>query len=148
MSRTPDIHLSTHEQALLEKIHFHWTSHDQLKSSLEPMAALSKSLLDRNAIPAIRLRYLNDPEFNPEGYGNSRQDMFEQDSACYGEILRHPHFLLYLEYFVFGPRLPLTVIRQFKEAAKFSGYPTAGDLDDLVSTAKRLCCTNRPRSAV
>lgn len=138
MLRVPDIHLTALEQELLKKIHFDWTDRDQLRSSLDPMAALSELLLERGAIPEIRLRYFTDPECNPGGRGKSRQNMFERNGTCADEILEHPHFLQYLQYFVFGPRLPPSVIQQFKEVATFSGYLTAGDLNDLAASARAV----------
>lgn len=138
MLRVPDIHLTAHEQELLEKILFDWTDHDQLRSSLDPMAALSESLLARGVIPVARFRYFNDPECNPGGRGKSRQDIFERNGTCGDEIMEHPNFLKYLQYFIFGPNLPSSVICQFKEMAKFSGHLTASDLSDLVPGAKAV----------
>ena len=136
--RVADIQLTAHEQGLLEKIAFDWTDHDQLRASLAPMAALSISLLGRNAIPEVRLRYFTDPDCNPGGRGKSRQDIFEKNGTCGDEILEHPHFLKHLEYFVFGPKLPTNVIQQFKEMTAFSGYLTAGDMNDLVPGARAV----------
>jgi hypothetical protein len=136
MLRVPDIQLTEQERSLLEKIHFEPSDHEQLRSSLAPMAALSKSLLERDAVPDVRLRYFTDPECNAGGRGKSRQDIFEQNGTCRAEILEHGNFLQYLEYFVFGPKLPANVISQFKETATFSGYLTAGDINDLAPGAR------------
>lgn len=136
MLRVPDIQLTEQEQGLLEKIHFEPSDHNQLRSSLAPMAALSKSLLERGAVRDVRLRYFTDPECNAGGRGKSRQDMFERNGTCGAEILKHGNFLQYLEYFVFGPKLPAKVIREFKEMAAFSGYLTAGDINDLTPGAR------------
>lgn len=136
MLQETDIQLTAHEQGLLEKIVFDWTNHDQLRSSLAPMAALAESLLDRGAIPDVRLRYFTDPDCNPGGRRKSRADMFERNGTCGDEILEHPSFLKFLEYFLSGPNLPAKVIQQFKEMAAFSGYLTAGDLNDLAPSAR------------
>jgi hypothetical protein len=136
MSRIPDIELTKHEQNLLQMIAFEWSNHDELRASLQPMAELSGSLLDRGAVPEVRLRYFTDPECNPGGRGKSRQNMFERNGIYGDEILEHPHFLKHFEYFVFGPTLPIHVIRQFREMATFSGYLTAGDINDLTSSAR------------
>jgi hypothetical protein len=136
MQKVPDIQLTAHEQSLLEQIHFDWTGHDQLRSSLAPMAELTALLLDRNAIPEIRLRYFTDPDCNPGGRGKSRQDIFEKNGTSGDEILEHPNFLGYLDYFVFGPKLPIGVIQQFREMARFSGHLTVGDVNDLMPGAR------------
>jgi len=138
MLRVPDIQLTEQEHGLLGKIHFEPDDHDQRRSSLAPMAALSKSLLERNAVPDVRLRYFTDPECNAGGRGKSRQDIFEQNGTRGVEILEHGHFLQYLEYFVFGPKLPAKVISEFKEMAAFSGYLTAGDINDLAPGARAI----------
>jgi hypothetical protein len=103
-----------------------------------PMVALSESLLKRQAIPEVRLLYFTDPERNPGGRGKSRQDIFEKNGTTGAEILAHPHFLKYLEYFIFGPNLPDGIINRFKEAASFSGYLTGGDVNDLIPDARAL----------
>jgi hypothetical protein len=134
--RVPDIELTERESGLLAQIAFHYTSHDELRASLTPMAALTESLLERGAIPEMRLLYFTDPERNPGGRGKSRQQVFERNGTSDTEICSHPHFLKYLEYFIYGPNLPLSIVAKFKEAMSFSGYLTAGDINDLVPGAR------------
>jgi hypothetical protein len=143
MLKVPDLYLTKEERDHFEKINFGWTDNDQLLSSLAPMAALSELLLHRGAIPEVRLRYFNDPACNPGGRGKSRQEIFERNGTIGDEILEHPHFLPYLEYFVLGPNLPSTVILQFKEMAKCSGYLTAGDINDLAPSARATVRSGR-----
>lgn len=148
--RIPDIQLTEQEQRLLGEIHFGWRNHDELRASLAPMAALFELLLNRSAITEVRLRYFTDPERNPGGRGRSRQNTFEKNGTSGREILKHPHFLQYLEYFLFGPDLPPSVISEFKETAAFSGYLTAGDINDLVPGARatvRLARLNPHKAA-
>lgn len=102
--RVPDIELTEQETDLLKQIRFRYTSHDELRASLMPMAALTDSLLERGAIPKVRLLYFTDPERNPGGRGKSRQKIFERNGTSEAEISAHPHFLKYLEYFIYGPR--------------------------------------------
>jgi hypothetical protein len=101
-----------------------------------PMVALSESLLKRRAIPEVRILYFTDPERNPSGRGKSRQEIFEKNGTSGPEILAHPNFMAYLDYFVCGPNLPSAVIAAFKEAARFSGYLTGGDVVDLIPKAR------------
>jgi hypothetical protein len=134
--RVPDIELTEQETDLLNQIRFHYTSHDELRASLMPMAALTDSLLERGAIPEVRLLYFTDPERNPGGRGKSRQQIFERNGTPEAEISAHPNFLKYLEYFTYGPNLPLSIIAKFKETMSFSGYLTVGDINDLAPAAR------------
>ncbi|HWI80715.1 hypothetical protein [Ramlibacter sp.] len=134
--RAPDIELTEREVELLAQVKFRSTRHDELRASIMPMVALSESLFKRGAIPEVRLLYFTDPERNPGGRGKSRQQIFEKNGTSGAEILAHPHFMKYLEYFVYGPDLPAAVIAKFKEAASFSGYLTGGDVNDLVPEAR------------
>jgi len=134
--RTPDIELTDHERELLSKIHFGHPSHSEIRASLEPMDELTDSLLDRQAVPDVRLLYFTDPDRNPGARGKSRQQIFEQNGTAGAEIQAHPSFLKILEYFVFGPRLPASVIKMFKEEAMLSGMLTYGDINDLAPKAR------------
>jgi hypothetical protein len=82
------------------------------------LGELTESLLERKAIPEIRLRMFNDPDFNPGGRGKSRIDIFHQNGRSNAEIIRHPHFLPYLRYFVEGPDLPEPTIAGFLKIIK------------------------------
>lgn len=138
MTRKPDIELTVSEHQLLERITFNLGDHDAVRASLAPMASLAESLLGRSAIPAIRLSYFTDPECNIGGRGKSREDVFERNGTAGVEILSHPHFLKYLEYFIFGPDLPLSTIDAFKKAASYNGYLDGEDISDLIPDAKAL----------
>lgn len=128
--RKPDIPLSAEEQALFAEIRFNWQSHEELRSSLAPMQRLASSILSRNGVPKVRLAYFSDPEFNPTGRGKSRQDIFENNGTSGEEILKHPHFLKYLEYFICGPELPNIATETFKSKAG-SSHLTGSDIVDL-----------------
>lgn len=134
--RTPDIELTVQERKLFDEIRFNSTRHEELRHSMMPMVALSKSLLKRDAIPKVRLLYFTDPERNHGGRGESRQNVFERNGTSGSEILAHPHFMKYLHYFACGPDLPPAVIAEFKEVARFSGYLTGGDVVDLIPVAR------------
>lgn len=136
--RGPDIELTNRETELLAQIKFGSTNHGDLRASIMPMVTLTESLLKRRAISEVRLLYFTDPERNPGGRGRSRQQIFEKDGTSGAEIFAHPHFLKYLEYFVYGPDLPSSVIAKFKEAALFSGYLTGGDVNDLTPEARAI----------
>ncbi|MES2072011.1 MAG: hypothetical protein V4488_16765 [Pseudomonadota bacterium] len=104
--RIPDIELTGREIEILSQISFRSTRQDELRSSIMPMVALWNSLYKRSAIPEIRFQYFTDAERNPSGRGKSRMQIFEKNGTSGEEIFAHPHFLKYLEYFVYGPDLP------------------------------------------
>lgn len=114
--RSGKIDLSIEEDALLVQINFH--PHDEgmlreiLKISCAAAAPLVNSILSRKAVPEIRMRYFIDPELNI-GLKKSRKAVFETNGTKGDAIFRHPHFLPYLEYFIYGPQLPDTVIEGF-----------------------------------
>ncbi|WP_457282684.1 hypothetical protein [Polaromonas sp. P5_D5] len=141
--RSPDIELTSREQELFAQIHFHSRVHEDLRASIMPMVALTETLLKRGAVSEVRRLYFTDPERNPGGRGKSRQDIFEKNGTSGPEILAHPHFMKYLEYFVCGPNLPAAVIAEFKEAARFSGYLTGGDVLDLIPKARAVVRSER-----
>jgi hypothetical protein len=135
--RRADIELTDKEHELIAKISFDWETHDELRASIEPMTALSEALLRRGAIPGARRLYFTDPERNPGGRGKSRQDVFEKNGTVGEEILRHPNFLKYLEYFIYGPDLPPDIVRKFKDAAR-EGHLSHNDVLELVPAARRV----------
>lgn len=128
--REPDIPLNAEERTLFSEICFDWRNHEELRESLAPMEALASSIISRNAVPEVRVAYFNVPELNPTGRGKSRQEIFENNGTSGGEILRHPHFLKYLEYFICGPDLPAAVIERFRSDAG-SSHLTGSDIVDL-----------------
>lgn len=142
LTRHPDVILTNEEQELFSSIEFNWKSHDELHRSLEPMRLLATSLLERAAIPDIRIAYFTDPDFNPGGRGKSRKDVFEGNGTYGDDILSHPHFLKYLEYFLCGPKLPTVVIETFNRKTSCSGYLSGGDIYDLAPFARSCVRSN------
>ncbi|MFJ2528987.1 hypothetical protein [Pseudomonas helmanticensis] len=140
--RDPDVVLTDEEQALFLLIKFNWKNHNELRCSLDPMRLLALSLFERSAIPEIRIAYFTDPDFNLGGRGKSREEIFENNGTTGDEILRHPHFLKHLEYFLCGPNLPSVAIDTFKREALCSGYLTGGDVNDLTPFARSCVRSN------
>lgn len=135
MSRTPDIQLNAREQELLGGLSFDMPSHQTWPKTQQHMTELAERLLERKAISDTRLRYFTDPECNPGGRGKSRKDVFEKNGTRGDEILRHPHFLKYLEYFLYGPNLPSEIVVKFKDAAASLGHLSGSDVLDLAAAA-------------
>jgi len=131
------IKLNEQEQILLSKIHLNPNdSHELQNASLEPMSDLAHLLIDRRAIPDIRLKYFTDSKLNI-GRSSSRRDLFLRNVKDDDQIMRHPHFWKYLRYFIQGPDLPDTVIETFVENVKSCGNVTSGDIIPLCELARR-----------
>lgn len=133
--RIPNISLTSEERALFSKIRFNWQYHEELRDSLAPMEALALSILQRGVVPQIRIAYFTDPDLNPGGRGKSREDSFEKNGTSGEEILRHPHFLKHLEYFICGPDLPVPAIEKFKSESA-SGHLSGSDVNELTPYAR------------
>lgn len=114
--RPQKIVLTDEEEALLAQINFHPKNdnrlHEILKISCAAAAPLADSILSRKAVPEIRRRYFTDPDLNI-GLKKSRKEVFEANGTKRNAILKHPHFLKFLEYFIYGPQLPEEVIDGF-----------------------------------
>jgi hypothetical protein len=134
--RIPDIKLTEQEAELLSQVVFDPGRHDEVRASLAPMSTLFQLLLEREAIPEVRLLYFTDPKRNPGGRGKSRQQIFEKNGTSGADIYGHGNFINYLGYFVYGPDLPPQIIARFKEARSSSGYLTGGDINDLMPFAR------------
>lgn len=137
------IELTVEEKALLGRIDFapaSPTRHDPEYWNAVGEAALRlmKSLIARKAIPAVRSKYFTDSDFNVGGRGRSRAQIFEKNGT-YGEaIFKHPHFLKYLHYFLYGPNLPPIVIEAFQQKIAGLGHITSSDIVPLGAFARRL----------
>src|SRR4030043_125540 len=66
----------------------------------------------------------------------SRKEVFENNGTSGDDILRHPHFLKYLRYFVQGPDLPPQTITIFSQAVCDLSPVTSGDIVTLCDLAK------------
>jgi hypothetical protein len=134
--KVPDIELNESESELLAQINFDSHNFDDSSASIIPMAALSKSLLQRGAIPDVRLFYFTEPERNPGGRGKSRQQIFEKNGTSGADILAHPNFWKILKYFIYGPDLSSRIMAEFKNKALLSGKFTGSDVIELTPMAR------------
>jgi len=83
--------------------------HDGWHEVADAMEELVLSLLNRTAVPEIRLRLFFDPDYAEKG-GKSRQQVFESNGTEGNDIFRHPNFIKYLNHFINGPDLPCNAI--------------------------------------
>lgn len=137
----PDFALTPEEQKLLAEIKFkvsEFSGYKDAQRNGKTVNALVKSLLERKAIPAIRVKWFTDPELNPGGRGKSRKDIFDRNGSSGDEMLEHPSFLEFLFRFLCGPDLPKVAITTFRAAVVGYGKVTSGDIDGLRKTARSL----------
>jgi hypothetical protein len=144
-ARPPDleIELTEREKVLLAQIDFDPSATSRNADSWLPIAdamqELMRSLLERNAISEARWKFFSDPGFFIGGRGCSRLDIFERNGTRGGAIFRHPHFVKYLHYFVYGPDLPKAVIDTFQQKVIDCGAPlTSGDCIAVGESARHL----------
>lgn len=136
------IELTDRERTLASRIvfDFHPGVNDvEWRAVADAMEELVNSLLERNAVPLQRRKYLADPEYFVGGHGRSRLQTFEKNGTRGNEIFRHPHFLKYLRYFLYGPDLPKPVIAAFQKKVMDCGSPfTGSDALEVAAFARGL----------
>lgn len=135
------IDLEPEEKALAQQIEFDARAlhdHKDWKQNSELAALLMQRLLDRSGIPEHRLRYFTDPAYSPGKGKGSRLDQFRKNGVDDFELLRHPHFLAYLRYFIHGANLPDTLRSTFKTWVESFGEVTSGDIPALGQVARAL----------
>ncbi len=132
------IELTPAEQDLASKIIFDVLNHpmedDEWQENGERASALMQRLMEREAIPEPRRRYFTDPEYNPNRGKESRFTYFKRNAGSADKVLRHPHFLPYLHYFIYGADLPPALKHEFEQKA--SDYWIKGS--DLAKFAQHL----------
>lgn len=136
---TGAVELTEQERRLLNRIELDARSlkHENARRNGDLACQLMNSLLSRNAIPEVRMDYFTNPEFNVGGHGSSRMAIFERNGTRGDEIFKHPHFLQYLSYFIYGACLPDRFIRDFYNAVQECGQVTSGDIGHLGKFAKQ-----------
>lgn len=139
--REPDFALTEPEQKLLATINFDalkLDGYEDAKRNGNAVCDLMKSLIARKAIPELRVKWFTDPKLYPGGRGKSRQQVFERNGCRGEEIFRHPHFLEYLWYFLYGANLPASAIEEFRTALKERGQISSSDVVPLGKTARQI----------
>lgn len=131
------IELTPEEQQLFDSLEwntdvFSRKEHSERLAILESQHKLTMSLLERDAVPDIRVRFFTDAEMNIGGSGKSRKQVFESHGTTGDDITRHPHFGPHLWYFIHGPKLPQTTIEGFCKIVE-EDAGTSGDLLDAIT---------------
>jgi hypothetical protein len=142
------IDLTSSEHELLEQITLDQSvlierhNFDSTRQNGIVVLELMKSLIARKAIPERRILYFTDPAYNPGSRRASIKDRFEKSGTMGEEIFRHPNFLEYLQYFLFGSQLPHKALEHFCRAVSACGNVTSGDIAPLSKLARALTRSN------
>tara|TARA_R110002020_G_scaffold10801_22_gene41091 strand:+ start:15904 stop:16461 length:558 start_codon:yes stop_codon:yes gene_type:complete len=133
------LELTPEEKALADKIDFreeiphHEDGHEIYKANREPIMALLKLLLARDAIPKNRLAYWTSPELKPGRMKGSHKDIFKRNGSEGEEAYTHPHFIPFLRYFLYGAKLPQRAIDEFEAQV---GNPEWFSGSDIITLSK------------
>ena len=140
-NRNPDFDLTAPEKELFAKIkpdqRMLGGYEDETRNG-NAVCALMKSLLARHAIPVPRIKYFIDPAYHLAGRGKSRKQVFERNGCTGDDIFRHPHFLEFLRYFLYGADLPEPVIQEFRTIAKYCREITPRSISLLSKPARSM----------
>jgi hypothetical protein len=140
-AKQPDFELTAPEQELLTTIKLDQrvlVGYEHETRNGNAVCALMKSLIARHAIPEPRARYFIDPSYNRGGRGRSRKQVFERNGCTGDDIFRHPHFLEFLRYFLYGADLPEPVIQEFCTIARHCREITPRSITLLSKPARNL----------
>lgn len=142
------VELTDEEQVLVSRINFGRLAGSRDADSWEEvgdaMEELMRSLAGRNAIPEARLRFFDAPEYFIGGRGRSHLQAFENNGTRGADIFRHPHFVKYLRYFLYGPDLPGAVVEAFQRKIVSCGKPfTGNDALEVAVFARGLTRSHR-----
>jgi hypothetical protein len=143
------IDLTEAEQELASKIVFDLDNarleYEQAIENGELTATLMESLMDRKAIPENRPRYFVEPNYNPNNSKASRSDLFLRNAKTFERMYRHPHFVRYLRYFVYGADLPLAIKEAFSAKAEDHFVDTQQLVKLARDQARELRSTHLPK---
>jgi len=135
------IDLSNSDNMLIETLNIHTLSPqypEWTEDRGEAAFQLISSLLERNGIPDTRKAYFGDPEYNTGRGNGSHYQTFINNGHTDETMMKHPHFLKFVRYFIFGARLPLQLKNNFLQKVEECGTFTSGDDETLLSSARRF----------
>ena len=112
--------------------------HEQYKTQGPLILQLLGSLLQRDAIPEVRMLYWSDPNFNVGKVKTSHKGLFERNGRQGDEIYTHPHFLTYLRYFLFGPQMPQAAISGFEAVVGDPAWVSSGDITRITKGTRSI----------
>lgn len=134
------IELTAEEQKMLDILELDQgkVTTESYEKNARAALTLVKLLAQRNAVPAVRLNYWNDPRYQLGRIKSSHKGLFERNHCVGEDIYRHPHFLAYLYYFLFGANLPREAISEFEGKVGNPQWVTSGDVVPIGAFARTL----------
>lgn len=138
MQRPGKVQLSDRELELYGEITF-----DPPDPYSSQAGELTESLLSRNAVPEVRLRWFTDPLLFPTGGKLSREGTFARNGSVGMDAYTHGAFLPILKYFICGPELPADVMNAFEAEVSSVPVVTGSTCDRLVKLAREATRQHR-----
>ena len=140
------IDLTPEEQSLADQIEFSLAAlarpgmdrHEVYRKNESAIPPFLKSIIDRGAVPAVRISYFTDPDYNLSRIKGSNKQLFERNGCRGSEIYTHPHFLPYLRFMVFGADLPPQALAAISDAVGDPEYFSGGDLDPVRKVVRQI----------
>lgn len=136
------IELTPEESRILEEMRLRqeqlFGDHSLTERNGELSLTLMRSLLQRKAIPEVRLKYFEGPSFRTGRIKGSYRSLFERNKTVGDDIYRHPNFLRHLRYLVSGAELPKDAIEIFVQRAHSYGRVGPTDALELGALARDL----------
>jgi hypothetical protein len=138
------IALEPAETAILANIELDMSKirYENAQTNAPAVVELLRLLVKRRAIPEIRARYWQDPEYQHGRVKASHKGLFERNGNKGEEIYEHPHFLPYLRYFLYGADLPADVIAALKAKVGNPEWLSSSDIVPLTKFARTLARQN------
>jgi hypothetical protein len=138
------ITLEPTETAILASIEFdaHKIRHETAQTNGSAVVELMRLLVKRRAIPEARARYWADPDYQNGRTKASHKVVFQRSGNTGDEIYKHPHFLAFLRYFLYGADLPSKVIAALKAKVGNPDWLTSSDIVPLTDFARTLARQN------
>lgn len=124
------VELTEPEKQLLARISFNPKRSTRDRTPVSgAAAALMRSMLDRKAIPDVRLQWFRENAAKEIGI-----DALEDDGGITA-LIANAKFTSVLRYFLDGPALPDTVIQRFEDTASQIGMDKGWTVGDMVQAA-------------
>jgi len=131
------IGLNDDEKELFKRVQDSYSNKNE-RFDGKAMSGLFRLLDKRNAIPEIRIEIFERSELAEFGK-KSILDNFNSNGRSNEEVIEHPHFYPYLEYFINGPSLPENIIEEFVRMSNQNVFVESPELTDDILKFVRSC---------
>lgn len=118
------------------------TPSNKWNDACEAAYRLSKSLFQRNALPKLRVDFLNNPDMNI-GTKYSIIEEFHKNGTVGKDVFKHPDFIPYLLYLIRGPKLPKSMLVAFEAFLKTDPFYESEDVRAAVALLRKEIQINK-----